>query len=84
MAQVAGYRDFHAGTNEVSGVLLIHVYSGWFQTFNYHHRATPAKSLKIVDGSQEMIPLQRTPVLQVSICAFYATGLTISYYAAAN
>ena len=83
LAQVAGCGDFHAGTNEVSGALLTHVHSSWFQTFNYPHRAPPAKSLKMVP-SQEMIPLQRTPVLQVCICAFYTTGLTTNYCAAAT
>ena len=81
LAQVAGYRQFHAGTNEVSVTLLTHVYSSHTMNWvpNIQHRATPSKSLKMA-LSRKITPLQKMPVLVSILCTIYDTGLTVKSY----
>ena len=66
-------------------VLCSHMYtlvgSKHLNTLIEHHLQRAWRWYQVM---QEMIPLQRTPVLQVCICAFYTTGLTTNYCATAN
>ena len=81
LAQVAGCRQFHTGTNEVNGTLLTHVYSSHTMNWvpNFQHRATPSKSLKMA-LSRKMTPLQKTPVPVSILCTIYDTGLPVINY----